>query len=220
MQREITAIVGRTGQGKTLWGRAYARSHSRVFAYDPMEAYDDVIYLYDEESVLIRADNETFSSQRSFRYGITDPTMLDLFGSLCYLSFGSLFVLEEFSTIHSRGMLMPPWLRRFVFMGRHRHLSLLLVAQRAASIPIDIRSQINRIVTFAQHEPEDIDWLKVFFSKEQLRAVPDLPPLHCLDSGNGRAAVYPIHNLVQRRLGLKLPVIPVANEIDNDSHVD
>ncbi len=208
MFREIICIVGRTGYGKTLLARILSKSFPRVFGYVPMQDYDDMIYLSSDDEILNLHDNKFFAPSRSFRYGIVDPAQVDLWGSVYFLAADAWFIFEEFTTWYQRGQVLPPWLHKTIFTGRHRRLSLLISAQRAASIPIDARSQISRFITFNQREEADIKWLREsgFFTREQCELVPQLWSGDCLDSRGGQ--IWPIHRLAQEKLGVTCPHLP------------
>lgn len=213
MFREIICIVGRTGYGKTLLARVMSKQYRRVFGFVPQQDYDDMIYLYDEESILNYHDNAFFGPTKSFRYGIVDPTHLELWGSVYYLAADAMMIMEEFSSIYTRGAVLHPWLHKTIFQGRHRRLSLIISSQRAATIPADARSQINRFITFNQREELDIQWLRDsgFFTREQIDLVPTLRTGWCLDSRGAR--VWPIHRLVKESLGIACPDVADPAEL-------
>lgn len=51
--------------------------------------------------------------------------------------------------------------------GRHRGIALALVAQRAGTVPLTVRSQLSEIVSFRQDEPEDLAALAERIGEDQ-----------------------------------------------------
>jgi hypothetical protein len=81
-----------------------------------------------------------------------------------------------------------------VFMGREPRLNLVLVAQRANAVPISVRSQASRIVTFLQTEPADVRALAERIGREHADEIAQLPELECLDwQAGGAVRRYRVH---------------------------
>lgn len=200
MHRDIVIVLGRTGQGKSLWSRIFALAHSRLFVYCPLQGYDHIEWTTGEK-IIDEYEQQFFGPSNTFRRGISNLADVEVLGAVSYLVGNSLLVLEEFSTIHSRGNVLPTWLSNQIFMGRHRRVSMLVVAQRSASIPIEFRSQATRLITFAQHEPDDLGWLRTFFTKEEIEGIPQLEKGWCLDSNQQSTSHYSIESAVRTRLG-------------------
>ena len=83
--------------------------------------------------------------------------------------------------LFDKGENLPEWFRRAVFMGREPELNLVLVAQRAVSIPLDVRSQANRIITFLQTDPGDVRAISERIGRDFRDEIPRLEMLECLD---------------------------------------
>lgn len=54
--------------------------------------------------------------------------------------------------------------------GRHRNISLVIVSQRAAMVPLTARAQLSEIVSFRQDETEDLEALAERIGKEKAEA--------------------------------------------------
>lgn len=54
--------------------------------------------------------------------------------------------------------------------GRHKNVSLVLIAQRPIAFPILMRSQASTIYAFRTNEPRDVVWLRDFAGDNALRA--------------------------------------------------
>lgn len=185
--RDFLIVVGNQGHGKTVWTRQYLGGFSRRLLYDPLAMYPGFDY-----SALDHLPAADLAANESFSIGSPFYEDIPILGNLAYAWGHCTLAIEECGTIFRRGELIPNWARRLIFMGRFPAVNLVLVAQRAASIPIDIRSQANRIVTFRQHEPDDLSALRSTFGLENARILPTLQRLECLDWHDGEISRYSI----------------------------
>lgn len=188
MRRDFIVIVGNQGQGKSVWSKSYSERLTRLLVSDPMGSYNNVNFLRDPEEWIPGVINK---ETKEFRYGTYSQDDLPLFGSAAYAAEDCTFVIEECALIFERGEKLPLWLNRAIFMGRHSRLNLVLIAQRASKIPIDIRSQANRFITFLQTEPNDVRATadRIGIEEDSIRS---LPPLHCIDWNEGRVSSYSV----------------------------
>lgn len=187
--RRVLGVMGRTGYGKSVWTRQYVAGEKRLFVYDPLASYD--VKYCDADELASMHDWGAFDRGRGFRVGLHKPEDVDVLGSIAMLAGDCKLVLEECSTILESRKPLPVWARNIVFLGRHQGVDLVAVAQRAASIPIDMRSQLHRVVTFAQSERDDTQWLKSWFP-EDWDSLPMLPKLTALDSEDGEVSRYTV----------------------------
>lgn len=116
-----------------------------------------------------------------FRFGTPWIEELPLFANAAAAAGNCSLLIEECSLCFERGEKIPEWLRHHVFMGTHIGVDRIFVAQRAASIPIDVRSQASRIVTFRQNEPNDVRAVCERIGREWEDLLPTLEKLNCLD---------------------------------------
>jgi hypothetical protein len=189
MQREVLAVLGKTGHGKSVWTRKYCSGKNRVFVFDPLLEFPAQ---YASSDLMIEAfDAGKFDEGYNFRIGSGNPDDLELLGALSMLAGNCLLVVEECAISFDKYAKIPQWLRDIVFLGRHRGVSILVTAQRAASVPIDLRSQVSRLVSFAQSEGDDLAWLKPFLGRE-IFSLPQLPILRCYDATAAELQVYTI----------------------------
>ena len=204
MNRDIILVMGMTGYGKSLWAKLYHRMLRRSITYDPTMTFPVKEYLPGSE-IYSRLANETPPKQ--FDYGFVEEDDLEGIGSLTFVVGHMMLIIEECATVFEKGLRMtPPWAKQLCFFGRHRACSLMLIAQRPTYIPIDFRSQANRVITFCQHEGSDMNWLGDFYSKEYMQKLPTLPKLTCLDYHNGEVSQYSIRSQVERKLGISLDI--------------
>jgi len=183
MEREIVGVFGRTGYGKTLWARHYVADKPRLFIYDPKHD-PDVLESEDWGGAQwIRQISEVADGlPETFAIGISDPDQIDDFVSLAMRTGNAYLVLDEAATLFPLRAPISPSIRTMIFEGRHSALSTVIVAQRPFYVPIDLRSQIDRCVSFRQTEKRDVEFFSLFFSDAQIDALPTLAPLTCHDS--------------------------------------
>lgn len=200
--REIVLIMGMTGWGKSWFAKLYSRLFDRRLIYDPtmtfpVERYDTIdninAELLDEEP------------PKKFNYGFVDPDELPAAGGALFAIGDNLLVIEECATVFDKGLArLPEWGKRHCFYGRHRSCSIVLIAQRPTYMPIDFRSQANRVVTFCQHEGADMNWLQDFYGKERMEHMLQLPKFTCMDWHNGVVKEYSIKEKVLEVFHVKL----------------
>lgn len=187
MERDFIIVVGNQGHGKSVWSKSYAESKTRLLVYDPLQSYR-VDFGTDPEQWV---EPTVSGTNQEFRYGSGFPFELEMLGNCAYAAGNCTFIVEECALIFRRGEELHDWAKPLVFMGRIQRVSLVLIAQRASKIPMDIRSQASRLVTFRQTEPSDVSAL-IDRIGEAGEAIPELPPLECIDWNNGEVSRYSI----------------------------
>lgn len=187
MERDLIIVVGNQGFGKSVWGKLFTKGKPRLLVYDPQQSYN-VDFQTDPEHWV---PGILESGQKEFRYGSGYPWELSLLGNTAYAAGDCTLLVEECALIFRRGEELHDWAKPLIFMGRIQRVSLVLIAQRAAKIPLDIRSQASRIVTFRQTEPADVDAL-IDRMGSDAEGIPELPILNCIDWEDGRLTRYAI----------------------------
>lgn len=210
MNREIVLVMGMTGFGKSWWSKLYHRLYSRSIVYDPVGSFPVKEWLEPDE-IFERLTAE--SPPDKFQYGFVsqDADHVAGIGALTF-SVGRLaYFIEECATVFEKGMLRSPsWVKTLCFFGRHKACSLVLIAQRPTYIPIDIRSQANRVISFCQHEGTDMEWLTEFFGRERMKRLSTLERFTCFDYHNGEVSEYSIKPLVKKTFGVLLDTSKVV----------
>lgn len=212
MKRDVIIVGGMTGWGKSLWTKTYTAHANRLLVFDPFKSFpnvqfDDEEHGFDDLSEALSGFDFLLEDQgkKVFRVGISDPARAHKLGGMAFMLGNNLLVLEELSMLFDKGQRrLEDWARELIFRGRHARCSLLVIAQRFMSVPIDIRSQANRIISFNQHEPEDIKYLVETFGKEDALTIPSLDRFCCLDRFNNVTYKYSIKDKAERTLGIKL----------------
>jgi hypothetical protein len=188
MDREFIIVVGNQGFGKSVWAKIYTQRNERLFVSDPLCSYGANFDIPPSDWV------EPILSGKAQRFRIGTPAYPDelpIMGNAAYAVGNCTFVIEECALLFPRGAPIPEWMQPLVFMGRAQRVNLLLVAQRMAKIPVDLRSQATRIVSFRQTESDDVDAL-IDRIGDEAEEVTRLPELECLDWNMGDLKRYSI----------------------------
>lgn len=189
MQRDFIIVVGNQGCGKSVWAKIYARPLARLLVFDPMISYALVNFSDPADWIESVAQNRL----NGFRYGACLPDDLPLLGNAAFAAGNCTLLIEECALIFRRGEELHDWAKPLIFMGRHQDVSLVLIAQRASKIPIDIRSQASRIVSFRQSEPADVSAITERLGESLYEEIPLLPDLHCVDWDGRDCRRYAVH---------------------------
>lgn len=187
MERDFIVVCGNQGHGKSVWGKIYSKSLTRLLVSDPKAEYDADFVSEPADWI----ENVVTGKTKTFRYGTYLSEEIERFGNAAFASGNCAFIVEECALIFKRGEELHEWAKPLIFMGREQRVSLLLVAQRLAKIPIDIRSQASRIISFRQTEPDDVSAAIDRFG-ELGESIPELPILTCLDWNDGKVSRYAI----------------------------
>lgn len=187
MDRDFIVVTGNQGFGKSVWTKLYSNAKPRLLVSDPKAEYPADFVTDPSEWMESVVNGEL----KTFRFGTYLPEELPMFGNAAFASGNCVFVIEECALIFRRGEELHEWARPLVFMGREQKVSLVLVAQRLAKIPIDIRSQASRVISFRQTEPDDVRAVIDRFG-EVGEEIPALPVLTCLDWNDGAVSRYSI----------------------------
>lgn len=156
----------------------YAQHKPRLLMYDPKAEYPGVDYMTPPDDWL-----EDVITQRrpQFRFGTYRAEDVEMFGSAAYAAGNCTLILEECKMLFDRGEDIAPWARPLIYMGREPKLNLVLCAQRANAIPLDVRSQANRIVTFLQTDPDDCRAIASRIGADVRDDIRSLDYLECID---------------------------------------
>lgn len=185
-KREVIIVLGVTGSGKTTWTKKFTDGETRLLAYDIAHDFN-VAYMNAEELI---EQNE--NPPETFRYGVWTPDDVETLIASAFVWGKCTLMLEELSTLYKTGEKISGPIGEVVYLGRHQTVTLICIAQRATSIPIAIRSQASRIVTFRQQEDDDVKSLVGKFGKERCARMTGLQDLHCMDWWKGEVSEYKI----------------------------
>ena len=174
---DLIIVLGKRGMGKSVYTKKWLadRDARPLICYDPMRSIPDVKW-YEDLSTYERADDD----DQIMSIGCYTPDQINHIPDIALLTPGCIVVMEEMATAYPKGARLSSDMARLVFLSRHYDIDMLFVAQRPSSIPIDVRSQATNIVSFAQHEGDDLSWMKDFYGR-RVSEIPMLQRLHYLE---------------------------------------
>ena len=202
-EREIVLVMGMTGWGKSWWSKLYHQKWKRSLVYDPAMSFPHVKWGSMDEHTDTLFDSD--EQPHKFRLGFVENDDVDRAGSTTFAIGNMILFVEECASVFEKGQArLPEWAKRLCFFGRHRSCSLVLIAQRPTYIPIDFRSQANRVITFCQHEDADMTWLGEFYGKDRMNRLLTIPKFTCFDWHNGQVHEYSIRDSVKTQFNVSL----------------
>ena len=169
LQREVVAVVGHSGYGKTLWSRDYASHAPRVLV---LEGFSDKSE-YDTRPIETFSELISFLKSRppSFRVSYypvpcfcekcegRESQFIHICEAVWAAGGDMLLVVEEAAAYFPRRRVSPQFMH-IATKGRHKEISMLLVAQAPSYLPIEIRRESDRLIAFHLGEKNDRDWVK------------------------------------------------------------
>lgn len=189
MNNIVTSVVGQKGSGKSTLVKEMIEDYPRVVVFDTMGEYKNSIEGFDNALREI----SRVRNKRRFKIAlriVEDENALRALAIVYDDLPRSLVVVEETSFYCSPSYL-PIEIKRFVRYGRHREISQIYVSRRPAEIHRDLTAQSDLIVSFRQHEPADIEYLRRVMGPAAMN-LPNLPKYHCLVSGDIDMAPLPL----------------------------
>lgn len=179
MRRDFVIVTGLQGYGKTAWTMLYAKSKTRLLLFDPKAEYRGVDFSTPPDEWL----EDVITGRRAeFRFGTYRAEDVEMIGSAAYAAGRCTLILEECKILFDRGEDVAPWARPLIYMGREPQLNLILCAQRMAAIPVDVRSQANRMISFLQTEIADVRAFEQRTGEQGLSdVIRHLEELECVD---------------------------------------
>lgn len=194
LDRQVTLILGMTGFGKTQFAKHLVEDCERLLIYDKLGTYWNAKYKNPEDvqDFIFSHDDDKLANLK-FRFAWHKEEAVPIFGITAFQAGNTTLLLEEMSTITNKGVRdLPKWFKEMIFLGRHQRMNIIMIAQRPASVPIDLRSQANRVICFQQVEDCDLTWLKSRFGK-MADDIPNLEKFECIDRYDGKLSRYKIH---------------------------
>src|SRR5262245_36695204 len=169
-EREVICAGGKTGTGETLWTRRYLRTRRRVIIQDPMLEYEGILFENTEDLLDYVEDHPTVYQVRTeFAEDAADLSAIAMAAGNCRHRGTPMqhpgcrdvcLVIDEAGRSLPDGRNIDPAVADVIYRGRHRHVTLVNVTQRASTLHIAARSQWTRLITFWQTEDNDIKWLQ------------------------------------------------------------
>lgn len=183
--REVILITGKTGSGKSVLFRQLIQEKERFVIFDTLSEYrrpDQPFPALFINGIKELAEYLSKNYRKPFRIVFDPPdpeqkitlktgAVFTTFELACMVIYEGVkdvtFGIEEIANYVFPGY-APPYLRKIVRFGRHSSISLYATTQRPPEIPPIIRAQITKLISFRQHEPRDLEWLKQLIGNEAL----------------------------------------------------
>lgn len=158
----VLAVFGRKGSGKSHLTKQIIQEFDRVVAIDSLAEYgpDDGFRVVSGKRACAEALVKASKLTR-FKLSLRCDDHQDLLQLLevVYEMPGTLVVVDEASFYCSPTKLPVP-MSKLIRMGRHKRISQIYVARRPSEVHRDVTAQADVTVTFVQHEPRDILYLR------------------------------------------------------------
>jgi hypothetical protein len=169
---DLEIIVGNRGMGKSHAARVRTANVRRLLCWDPMRDEDDLGAGRVTVNQLEKLE-QYFAGhplQRGLFQGVLRLAVrpvrwsgqdlvdeIERFSRVAYRIGGLCAKLDELGAVVNAPRPPPGDLLRLIAEGRHRAVSLVLVAQRFAQVPVLARDNATRIICFRQAGPDDAD---------------------------------------------------------------
>lgn len=174
--REVILVTGKTGSGKSTLFRKMILKEKRFIILDTLSEYKELsppfpALFIDDLALLYDCLADYHHSPFRIVFDPEDPEAvlklasgqeISVFEEACKLVYTHLenvtLGVEEIASLVSPGF-APEYLRKIIRFGRHSSISLFATTQRPPEIPPVIRSQLTKLISFAQHEPNDLKYI-------------------------------------------------------------
>jgi hypothetical protein len=167
---KILVILGRRGSGKSFLIKDFLRSAALRFAiYDPLGEYGGFAKAENSHDIL-----DFVEAEENFIYTSDKDEDFETFCRIMYEANNYYILVDEIDLFTQAGN-MPPSLRKIVRYGRHKNIGLIVISRRPAAMPREITSQADFILSFTQHEPNDLKYLGEFMTSANAESLKTLP---------------------------------------------
>lgn len=177
----VTLVCGNTQQGKSTlalwlalreWPRVIVLDSARSRVFDRI-APGGHFATWDDMAAWLVTDGGRL---RRWAIALRSKAPADYAAALTAAEYlrGVLILCDETHKLCRMGQDVQRPLELCALTGAHygggAGVGLFMVAQRPGSVPINIRSQAERVITFRQREPRDIAWLTEWAGNEEWAA--------------------------------------------------
>lgn len=170
-EREVDLVVGKTGHGKTYWTQRYIRDHKRVIILDPMLEYDGEMFEDPQKLIDYIEDKRVYQVRMEYAEDAGNLAKIAMAAAGPCQHKGkpmphrgcrdvTLVIDEAGRALPSGGKHIDPAIEDVIYRGRHFHVTLVNVTQRASTLSIAARSQWTRLISFWQTEDADVKWVQ------------------------------------------------------------
>lgn len=172
-ENRLTLIFGKSGEGKTTLAKKLVKGSKRVIVIDTLGewgskfGYDTLIQPIQLIDYLI--------THKTYKLAFYPKNQTDFnFACEVFFALRSIDLVIEEIDFWAKSSYIPDELSWLVRYGRHRNIRLIGIVRRSMSMPILIRSQARYIYTFKQTEPQDLEYMGLFYPYPE--RIKNLPP--------------------------------------------
>jgi len=162
MTREVILIFGKTGSGKTVKAKSISSQYIRTVVIDSLYEYREGLIFYDFYSFAYYLKNK-YTENKPFSYILrfsTDEDYEKLF--LVLFAMKNYLLIVEEAELYISPYSKKTEFNKIVRYGRHKEISILGVARRASELSQDFKAQVNKIYSFVQTNPIDLQIMRGF----------------------------------------------------------
>jgi energy-coupling factor transporter ATP-binding protein EcfA2 len=160
MKQGVLVVLGHKGSGKSQLTRCFLDAVPRSICIDTMAEYGGVVI---EDPHSLAAYLEANKHLERFRVSYRDAGNQGIPPELVFKMLQNLrdvwICLEEASKWGTANTMLDE-VRWFLQYGRHNRISVLLVARRPQEIDRMGTAQADTVVSFVQHEPRDLEYIR------------------------------------------------------------
>ena len=162
IQNRIVGVIGQKGSGKSTLAHRVLERCARLFVFDMMGEHSWVPNTFRD---LEKADQFLAWAQTQEHFAgryVPNYELVDDFAELAGIVYDlgeMLLAVEEIPLLCSASYI-PPEMGRLVRLGRHRRVSLLWTAQRAAEVSRTLTAMTDVFLLFSSTEPRDLDAIR------------------------------------------------------------
>lgn len=179
-QRTITTILGKTGQGKTLWTKSQLKQLQRKIIIDSQDEYEAQESFEDIFTFGDRLIDSLLGGPLDLNYKIQNFDDFDKICNLVKYCKNITLIIEE-ASIFLNSNSLPRDLENMILFGRRKEQSIFAISQRPALISRTLTSQTNRFILFNMTEPRDLEYLKSIIGSEIADEIRTLDRLEYID---------------------------------------
>lgn len=192
MKNQIIIVLGKKGSGKTYLMRRLIADKLRVVIYDPLRQFPGSGVIIAQPVPLIeylkaRGPGEFKAVYQPDFSARDDKDIIQReFKTVCRIVdclSDVYFVIDEIDLYTSHSA-CPAYFNNFIQRGRHKRISLAVTTRRHTETTRHLTAQADILISFHQHEPNDIKYLGGFFGS-LAQDLPRLPPYHYIKYDNG-----------------------------------